>query len=85
MQEGQSILIETPEMTVSIKKNGQIRATVGNEIIKTLPVESETGHCIRKENKIVCNFENLKVVVDLENEITTLSVSGWYFGRTRGN
>jgi len=83
-KEGQSIVIETPEMTVSIKKNGQIRATVGNEVTKTLPVESSTGHCIRKDNKIICNLENLKVVVDLENEITTLSVSGWYFGRTRG-
>jgi len=85
-KEGQSIVVETPEMTVSIKNNGEIKATVGKEVIKTLPVESRSGNCVRKENTIVCNFvnNNFKLVVDLDNEVTTLSVSGWYFGRTRG-
>ena len=86
-KEGQSIVVETPEMTVSIKNNGNIRAIVGKEVIKTLPVESKTGNCVRKDNSIICNFvnNNFKLVVDLDNEVTTLSVSGWYFGRTRGN
>ena len=85
-KEGQSIVVETPEMTVSIKNNGNIRAIVGKEVIKTLPVESKTGNCVRKDNTIVCNFvsNNFKLVVDLENKMSTLSVSGWYFGRTRG-
>ena len=73
-------------MQISIKSNGKVRAIVGKEVYKTLPVESKSGHCVRKSNTIACSFidNNFKLVVDLDNGITTLSVSGWYFGRTRG-
>lgn len=84
--EGSSLVIDTPDMSVTIKKNGNVKAVVGKEVIKTLPVQSKSGHCKRQGNLIVCDFvtDDFKVVVDLKNEITTLSISGWYFGRTQG-
>jgi len=83
--EGDNIIVNTPEMDVTIKKNGIVKALVNGEVVKTLPVQSKSGHCIRKDSLIICHVKSsFKIVVDLENDITTLSVSGWYYGKTQG-
>lgn len=83
--EGNTIVINSPDMDVTIKKNGIVKTVMEGKVFKTLPVQSKSGHCIRKESLIVCQFKSsVKIVVDLENDITTLSVSGWYYGKTQG-
>ena len=85
-KEGEAIVVDTPDMSIAINKNGKTKARIGKQVISTLPVESKSGNCIRKDALVKCYFmsKNFKVVVDLKNDITTLSMSGWYYGKTQG-
>ena len=51
-----------------------------------LPVESGKSSCVRVDNLIMCHFKEqaLKVTVDLKNFFTSISVSGWYKGKSQG-
>lgn len=81
-----AILIKTQEMEVKIKSNGKIRATIARKNIFSLPVESKSGKCMRKQSIVICHFveEKFKVVVDLKYFVTTVSMSGWHYGKSRG-
>merc|ERR1712142_1112661 len=81
-----AIIVETPQMTVKIRNDGQTKTTVGNGMRFGLPVESGKSSCVRIDNLIMCDFveQGLKVTVDLKNFFTSISVSGWYKGKSQG-
>merc|ERR1711962_949079 len=81
-----AIIVETPQMTVKIRNDGQTKTTIGNGMRFGLPVESGKSTCLRVDNLIMCHFQEqgLKVTVDLKNFFTSISVSGWYKGRSQG-
>merc|ERR1711931_350660 len=49
-------------------------------------VESGKSSCVRIDNLIMCHFEEqgMKVTVDLKNFFASISVSGWYKGKSQG-
>lgn len=81
-----AIIVETPQMTVKIRDDGQTKTTIGNGMRFGLPVESGKSTCIRTNNLIMCHFveQGLKITVDLKNFFTSISVSGWYKGKSQG-
>lgn len=85
-KEGDAIVVDTPDMSVTINKDGTTKTRIGAQVIKSLPVESKSGDCVRKESLVICHFikKNFKLIVDLKNDITTFSISGWYYGKTQG-
>jgi hypothetical protein len=81
-----AIIVETPQMTVKIRNDGQTKTTIGNSMKFGLPVESGKSTCVRMDNLILCHFkeQGLKITVDLKNFFITISVSGWYKGKSQG-
>merc|ERR1712013_771449 len=81
-----AIIVETPQMAVKIRNDGQTKTTIGNAMKFGLPVESGKSSCVRVDNLIMCHFKEqaLKVTVDLKNFFTSISVSGWYKGKSQG-
>lgn len=84
--EGDSFIVDTSDMSVTIGKDGKTSTKIGNKVINSLPVESKSGQCVRKDTLVICHFieKNFKLVVDLKNDVTTFSISGWYYGKTQG-
>jgi len=81
-----AIVAETPDMTIKIRDDGRVKATKGNEVSFSLPVESGSSACVRVDNLILCHFkeQQVKITVDLKNFFTIISVSGWYQGKSQG-
>merc|ERR1719466_203481 len=81
-----ALIVETPQMVVEIRDDGQTKTTIGNGMRFGLPVESGKSSCVRIDNLIMCDFveQGLKVTVDLKNFFTSISVSGWYKGKSQG-
>jgi hypothetical protein len=81
-----AITVETPDMAIKIRDDGRTRTTIGNSVSNSLPVESGAAQCVRMDNLILCHFKDqkMKITVDLKNKFTTISVSGWYKGKTQG-
>merc|ERR1712142_1215696 len=81
-----AIIVDTPQMSVKIRNDGQTKTPIGNSMKFGLPVESGKSSCVRLDNLVMCHFQEqgLKVTVDLKNFFTSISVSGWYKGRSQG-
>ena len=86
MRQMDTIIVTTPEMTIKIKTDGKTQAIIGDKIVNSLPVESESNKCIRLYDVISCEFmeQGVFVNVDLTNFITTVQLSSWHFGKTQG-
>jgi hypothetical protein len=81
-----AISIETPDMAIKIRDDGRVKATIGKEDVRMLPVDAKNSQCARMDNLVLCHFrdQRLKVTVDLKNGFTIISLSGWYKGKTQG-
>merc|ERR1712142_268825 len=81
-----ALIVETPQMVVKIRDDGQTKTTIGNKLKFGLPVEAGKSTCVRVDNLIMCHFEEqgMKVTVDLKNFFASISVSGWYKGKSQG-
>lgn len=81
-----ALIVNTQDMTVKIRQDGNTKTTINGKNSFSLPVESGASKCVRVDNLILCNFEKegLKVTVDLKNDFTTISISGWHKGKSHG-
>jgi hypothetical protein len=81
-----AIIVETAKMTVKIRNDGQTKTTIGNGVKFGLPVEVGASRCVRTDNLVMCHFseEGVKITVDTKNDFITVSVSGWYKGKSQG-
>eukprot|EP00794_Sanderia_malayensis_P008123 gene8123-8993_t len=93
MSQQESIIVQTPDIEVSIHQDGSVVSTVKvsrsgelyKKIVTGLPVESQTSSCIRMRNSIRCEFEQgLKLYCNVKHFLCSIELSSKLYGKTQG-
>lgn len=89
-----TIITETPELKVTIHKNGHVEGTIKttkagitrSRRVNGLPIETEDGGCKRWMNYIKCTFkQGVTIKCDVDHFLCTVELSGWHYGKSQGN